>query len=679
MPQNKWFSTTGTLVLVILFLVYKPWFSGGSITGGDWPYYFSEYLDTFSLPFLWNNQWPFGLGGNQTIILPLKMYLHIPIYLLVARLGMSWEIVQKLFWFWGFLALSAYSSWRFTRSMIGVLIYLTNTWVLMIVGGGQMGIAMAYALLPLVIEHFQSVISRNYSYVSILRFGLSLSLLILFDYRIAYICLIVISTVYAFTVFLEKGYRRRSYIKLLFRFGIGMIFVLLLNAFWILPLGFIRISWLTVPAETYTDSSVLSFFSVARFPQAFSLLHPNWPENIFGKVYLMYAQFLLVPLLSFVSLFFISKRNTQNSNFIVFALIGLLGAFLAKGVNEPFGVVYRYLFEYMPGFVMFRDPTKFYVLVALSYSILMPYSLSSIGLLLYSKFKIKNSRPRAMLKTQNSKQYRTIQIIVNVVFITIWLLSIHEAWLGHLGGTFIHRRVPDEYNKLKDFINSRPEYTRTLWLPRRARFGFYSDTHTALDSLDILPVKSASEAAAWLHDTPSQEQLTRWGVGTIIVPHDPEGEFFTTNYRYCSKCREEIIHSLDEVRWLRKEDGFTDNAVYSVDNPHSLLFSPDGTVTWHSRSIVNYELETYPYQGSIIFSQSYDPGWQLCTKVQCIGSKKTYDGLMEFTIPSMTDTMPLTLTYQPQKYLYIGELISVAALCAYITFLFKHYFHTRNR
>ena len=61
-----------------------------------------------------------------------------------------------------------------------------------------------------------------------------------------------------------------------------------------------------------------------------------------------------------------------------FLILSLLGVFLAKGSNEPFGQIYIWLFEHIPGFVMFRDPTKWYMLIAVSYSVLIPYSIYKI-------------------------------------------------------------------------------------------------------------------------------------------------------------------------------------------------------------------------------------------------------------------------------------------------------------
>ena len=85
-------------------------------------------------------------------------------------------------------------------------------------------------------------------------------------------------------------------------------------------------------------------------------------------------------------LIFFLKSNKRK--IVFFAFLGLTGSFLAKGMNGPFGEAYAFLFKYFPGFVMFRDPTKWYLLVILSYSILIPFVLSQIVQLIRNNQKM---------------------------------------------------------------------------------------------------------------------------------------------------------------------------------------------------------------------------------------------------------------------------------------------------
>lgn len=128
---------------------------------GDWPFYWPEHLSSFTLPEIWSSVWPTGLGGNQAIILPLKLYLHGVVFLFVNRFGLPWEIIQIIFFFGLFIALSVYSSYKLTKSWIGSLIYTTNTWILLVFFGGQIGIALAYAIAPLVLMHMMKLVHSS--------------------------------------------------------------------------------------------------------------------------------------------------------------------------------------------------------------------------------------------------------------------------------------------------------------------------------------------------------------------------------------------------------------------------------------------------------------------------------------------------------------------------------------
>ena len=217
----------------------------------------------------------------------------------------------------------------------------------MIVGGGQMGLALGYALAPLAIG---AALKHP------LGAGVILAFQIMFDPRIALLTLIAM----VFLAGLKKT------------FGAGFL-GLLPHLFWLLPTLAAKRELL--PAGL-SESGWLGFLSVAEFSKTLALLHPNWPENIFGKTYLMRPGFLVLPILAYAFLLF----NPKSKTILLFALLGLIGAFLAKGVNPPAGFIYAWLFENIPGWQMFRDPTKFYFLVVLAYSFLVPYTLEAISL-----------------------------------------------------------------------------------------------------------------------------------------------------------------------------------------------------------------------------------------------------------------------------------------------------------
>ena len=157
-----------------------------------------------------------------------------------------------------------------------------------------------------------------------------------------------------------------------------MVIAAVVNAFWVIPMAVMKNNPLESLGSAYTSIDALKFYSFADFSHALSLLHPNWPENLFGKTYFLQSEFVIIPLIAFASLLFIGQRADSKKQIVFFSILALIGAFLAKGAQEPFGSVYQWMFTHVPGFVMFRDPTKWYVLVALGYSVLVPITLEGV-------------------------------------------------------------------------------------------------------------------------------------------------------------------------------------------------------------------------------------------------------------------------------------------------------------
>lgn len=395
------------LFFLLLVAIFTSWFKTSPLSAGDWHYFFTSSLRGF-VPGVW--AWDFsygnGTGGNDIFLLGLNSYFLNGSFLFLTIFHFPWWLTERLMWYLPFFAISAFSSYFlhktfFSTNKLGILtvvIVLANTYTLMLIGGGQVGVAIAFSFAPLVVALYGRLVSAfktekassMITAFSILA-GVAVGLQIVFDLRIAYITLIAVFLFLVFSLFKIISFKRLSYV------GATFLIALLLNAFWILPQGIIHKNPLQEMGSAYTTAGAVSYFSFAKFENAIGLLHPNWPENIFGKVGFMRPEFLFLPILAFSSLLFINRKRetekemrlprpslgrlamTDETNYILyFALLGLVGVFLAKGSNDPFGGIYLWMFDHVPGFVMFRDPTKWYLLIVMSYSMLIPYSVGKI-------------------------------------------------------------------------------------------------------------------------------------------------------------------------------------------------------------------------------------------------------------------------------------------------------------
>lgn len=398
----------------------------------------------------------------------------------------------------------------------------------MVLGGGQLGVAYGYAIAPLVLESFINA-SKKVNIKQFIVPALLLSVQTTLDPRIAYITFAAVLLYFGMLVPKKEWFRIAQIIF------IAIICVIFVNLYWIIPLVSGKVSQAFFDTAK-TSVEGLKYYSFADFSHAFSLLHPNWPENIFGKSYFLQPEFLVIPLIVFSSLLFIEKSKTdERKKILYFCLLGLFGIFLAKGANPPFGFINSFLYEYIPGGSMFRDPTKFYLLIAISYSFLTPLTAGSVQEWLNSKTTTQNSKPQR--KTQN---------LLLLIFIFYWMFLIYPALFGELSGTFKTRTVPKEYIALKEFIKKQPKNTGFLWVPQKQRFGYASIDHLSLEAKGYSPGKPT-------------KQITY-----VIVPYDSEHEIFISDRRYSDKLRNELIKKLDKQRTLQKITSFSPIVVYRV-------------------------------------------------------------------------------------------------------------------
>lgn len=458
----------GTIVVGIIFIIFFPWFSSlHPLSAGDWSYLFFEQVR--EMPWI-----------PQIQHVWLGPYYQILTKISVQYLGLPWEATERLLWFLPFILICALVSFKAFRSWIAALVYTTNTYILMIVGGGQMGVALAYAMAPYVLTH-----------VSLIPIAVQA----MFDPRVAIL-----------TVIASLVVRRQSLGKMFFiAFG-----VLAIHLYWIVPL--LRSPEMIRTQLSQASSGMLNFLSFATFSQTISLLHPNWPENLFGKVYFMQPEFLLIPIAAFTVILIGKKEMKRDA--VPFALLALIGAFFAKGTQPPFGGISTWVFAYVPGFFLFRDPTKFYILIALAYAYLIPKSIDSM------KF------PR----------------LVSLLFILIWAITIRQALTGHLNGTFEPAAIDPEYIRLKNLIDS-SQGTPTFWVPQVQRFAFVTRKHPAT-ALSADAVTSATVS------------------GIIVVPFDSKREMFLNNYIYDESIRQHMIDQIDAYPGLVRDESFIKLAVW---------------------------------------------------------------------------------------------------------------------
>ncbi len=633
-------------LLILVYAVFRNWFSFSEVSSGDAPFYFLENIAHFPwIPYLWNTR---GLGQPDYLIYPF-FYLVFPLKLL-SQFHFPWVLIERLVWYWPFLFIGGFSSLVLINTVLpgfkfrplGALIYLLNSYILMTIGGGQISIALSYALFPLILALTIKLLERKTLRMSII-FGLALALQISLEPRIGLI------SIFALSIFVFWEFRM-NILKYFDTFFIPFIIVVGIHSFWILPLVFSRANAYQINLSDYNWANYLSF---ARLENSISLLQPNWPENIFGKVYFMRWEFLGLPILAYSSLFFLDKKTKRV---ILFVLLGLIGSFLAKGTNEPFGQIYSWLFQNFPLLNLFRDSTKFYVLVALSYSVLIPFTVFNVCEWVAGKNNL-------------------LQKICLILITSYLLILIKPAIFGQLGGTFKERQVPKEYVNLKNLLTEQPKFFRTFWLPKKHRFGFYSDLHPAVNGNEYFSTTDLKTMVEKLGGEETRDEFINLGIQYVVIPHDSEGEFFLNDRKYSQEERNKTEKELDKISWLKKVKNFSDISLYQTSNfKDRFWFSPDITTTavlsWQMVNPAKYIVRVNDLNTStnLIFSESFNPGWVASINDRRIPSQQAYERLNSFPLDNTKETA-ITVEFTAQKYVYAGLIISGATLLISLIFL----------
>ena len=367
----------------------------------------------------------------------------------------------------------------------------------------------------------------------------------------------------------------------------------------------------------------------------------------------------MLPVLAFAALAWAGQRAKSRQQIGFFALLAILGTFLAKGAQEPFGIVYQWMFTHVPGFAMFRDPTKWYVLIALAYSILIPFTLKQLSELFRSLQQVVSSKA----KKTNSILLTTNYILL-ATFLFFWFFTIRPAVLGQLGGTYVAQTVPQEYAELEHFLQAQTNFARTLWVPRLQRFSYGTLDHMQIESEPLFAVTTAADLKVKLEAPTGKALLEDLGIGYVMIPYDSLGELFLSDRKYDKKKRQEYETVLDGVGWLTKiRSG--NLTIYQTPRHRDLFWvSTNESITYRRIRMDQYAVSlTVNAPATVYFSQSYHPGWVLRVGNTMVKSERSPQGLNSFLI-STPGTYEGVVEFEPQNYVTWGLGVSLLTVLA---------------
>lgn len=513
----------GKIILIvticIVILLYWRWALPGVITWGDWTYATKSTMVDFS-PTLWGSVG--GLGNLQIISVPYFPVLTLQGFMCQA-LNLDFTFLERLLIFYPLVLLFVLSPWYLARTLkfnyygtaLTILVFNLNP--LEFFNTGVPFIALAEAIGVLVLAALIRVTRHPTVHRGIIL-GLAFALQLVYESRIAYVTLLFcgLYLFYFFTVSFPKNpHNLRQICKTLL---IAAILVVLLHSYWLAPLMTEEVFG-TAPSllpQGYDNIGMVRALSYHTLLHSLGIHVPWWGRpNIVNPVN---AQFLILPLIVFGIFLFRYKFRT----ILFFSLSAVVFAFLVKGSQPPFGEIYIWFFQHIPGFSMFRVPGKWWMPVVVSYAVLLGF----IGNQLSNRYAVW----RARHTKSNSIFIKLVSILAAIGFF-FFIFPVQPISTLNYSIIYEPRSVPEEYFRLETFLHDQPQFFRTLWMPRHQRFGYYSSQHPILSTaiLERIPILSKFLKDGWINmfSHPFIKDILRLlSVKYIILPYDSLNDFY---------------------------------------------------------------------------------------------------------------------------------------------------------
>jgi len=443
--------------------------------------------------------WPYHSLGHPYFSASWLNLVYIPLMWTIKDPA----IVTKVIVFSYFL-LGAFSalllSLHFTKndyaSLLAALFYAFNPWILAEYIRGHYGICFGYSLFPLLFLVYDRAILKR-------RFGsiVAAALVTSFFITSAYEHFILFFAVVIPLFILMHLITQWSNIRLLLKSAISVVAVialaLLLSANYVVPYLFAResvpllsFSWSIEQVYAFSSKSILESVTLQYDNNIYDIwLYPTLP------LLMKYLFLGLFPILAFAAVFLRRNRYT-----VFFTLLAITSVFLAKGLYPPYGEVYFFIYNNIPGFNTLRVAYRFIALAALSYSVLIGISVTAIRDKLHV-VKLPSTTLRGFSKIFNQSRLRKIakknskKLVDIAVPSSILALILLYSWQGAfvtLDKSFV---LPEEVTAPYKWISLQSGDFRVATLPfdvpdifndwviRTRDFGYYSPAVTGKDAV----------------------------------------------------------------------------------------------------------------------------------------------------------------------------------------------------
>lgn len=533
------------VVIVSIFFVFRAIFTPGPVIWGDAPYYYLERFKEFTFgPLVWESRGSLGVVNDLYFLYPFMLIYNS----LGAFFNFSNDLIIRIVFYLPAILFSSLSPLLFTRylgfsplvCLFTVFLYSTSTYLILLIDGGQVGVALAYGIFPLALTSFHKLLNKNTLNQFFISLG-SIMLLIIADVRFA---IIAVLSFFFWKALENKDFFTKNALKKLRVFGVLFFSAILLSSYWLIPAFFI------MPT---TGAGIRSSLELISILNPLFLFSPHWPLNMFGKVSSPQWFFAGIPVLIFSSLFF-----KKDKKVLLLIINFLFFVFLAKGDTGLFGNLYSWLIDHIPLGGAFRDSTKFFAPLILYAGTLIGLSVEG----LVGAFK------KVIFK----------KAIVYVVLIYLVAL-IQPAILGNMHGVLAGRKMPQELKIIAEKISIESSFLRTVWFPERHPLAFSTEEKPALDAkilVNYRPFASLNtgnfDRFNFLHDNQFLQWLDIFGIKYLVFSGDTRQVITDKN---TEKDWENLLKLVEDNKEFTKVNWNLDIPIFQTKSHKPRLFTVD--------------------------------------------------------------------------------------------------------
>lgn len=548
------------LLIILLSLVYWQWFLPGPKVANDFPLVSADSLKSLmDFPMTWTERGGDGLGIYS--IFSLWSYPASLIMGALANLGLSFSLLERLFFIFPFLILGSLGIWKFLgfykfsvkAKFISSVFYLANTYIILLIDGGQLLIVLAYAFFPLSFLAIEKAIGQTW-HKKILA-SLGVVLLGFLDIRFVFVLLLLSLLRFLYGFFLPNGKERKFWIKQWGSLGVISITIFIgFNAFWL-----ISYSSFPLNQDTFSKLTQITSSAEANIGHSMLVISPHWYKNIFGQISKLRPEFIFIPILAFLAPL-IKKRKFTVGFWLMVAVVAI---FLSKGLAQPFPDVYSFLYSKVPGFSLFRDSTKFFFLLALSFTFLIAVSIDWL-LNKYKSLKFK--------------------FVISFLLVFYLLFLIRPLFLNQMTGMLSSPANTGEFNEIAKTFQNDFSFSRIFWIPSTQPLTYSDSAHPVVEALRMTEkrpfasaIKGTYELFNYLREAPYMGQLFDVSaIGYIAYPSlDKTKENVSSDD---ISYYQTFFNQLANLPWVTG-DLSTSAPVFKV-NTHQDKFFPVSNIWW---------------------------------------------------------------------------------------------------